>query len=126
MADVGVSKEANMITGTVIGTPIYTAPEVILSRPYDYKADIYSFGIMLWEMWYGTRAFRDVEGDEGEFYDQVLKGRRPTHDQDRRKPPTAWRDFMQHCWDGKADRRPDATACHMELTTLYQDVIRTN
>ena len=126
MADVGVSKEANMITGTVMGTPSYIAPEVILSRPYDYKADIYSFSIMLWEMWYGKKAFHDVEGDLREFYDQVVKGNRPAHVEDRMKPPTAWQDLMQRCWDEKADIRPDATACHMELTTLYQDPMSIN
>ncbi|KAL9964138.1 hypothetical protein ACROYT_G027725 [Oculina patagonica] len=57
IADVGVSKQANMITGTRAGTTTYFAPEVIRSSVYDSKADIYSFGIMMWEMWYGTRAF---------------------------------------------------------------------
>ena len=45
------------------GNPMYLAPEVIKSRLYVYKADIYSFGIMLLEMWYGNRALLDVEGN---------------------------------------------------------------
>ena len=51
------------------GTPMYLAPEVIKSSLYDYKADIYSLGIMLWELWYGNRALLDVV----EMYRSFLK-----------------------------------------------------
>ncbi|XP_020619523.1 putative tyrosine-protein kinase C03B1.5 [Orbicella faveolata] len=50
IADVGVSKEGKMITGTMAGTPGFVAPEVIKSSVYDNKADLYSFGIMMWEI----------------------------------------------------------------------------
>ncbi|PFX15339.1 Mitogen-activated protein kinase kinase kinase 12 [Stylophora pistillata] len=74
VADVGVSKEAKAIMGTMAGTPTYLAPEVMKSCMYDYKADVYSFGIMLWEMWYGKRALLDVGGDVKEFYDKAIEG----------------------------------------------------
>ena len=32
---------------TMKGTPLYVAPEVVLSEPYDHRADIWSFGIFL-------------------------------------------------------------------------------
>ena len=57
IGDVGVSKEASKITGTVMGSFLYMAPEVFHSKLYDYKADIYSFGIILWEMWFGRRRY---------------------------------------------------------------------
>ena len=55
ISDFGLTKEyANdntMITGTAnVGTPQYIAPEVLNNQPYGYKADIYSFGIMLNEV----------------------------------------------------------------------------
>ncbi len=37
-------------TQTCIGTPPYIAPEVLKSRKYDTKADIYSLGIIVEEM----------------------------------------------------------------------------
>ena len=43
-----------------MGTPNYMAPEVASFRRYDRKADIYNFGVMLWEMWYGKRAFHGI------------------------------------------------------------------
>ena len=123
IADVGVAKQANMITGTMTGTPAYVAPEVTRSNVYDSKADIYSFGIMMWEMWYGKRALLDVGGDLNTFLDQVAEGVRPSHVKDSRKPPDGWRDLMQCCWEGEADKRPTAGMCHKALSKLYRDAV---
>ncbi len=123
MADVGVSKQADMITGTITGTITYVAPEVIRSSVYDSKADIYSFGIMMWEMWYGTRAFFDLGGDLNTFYGDVARGVRPSHVEGRRKPPDGWRQLMQWCWDGEAEERPTAAMCHNELYKLNRDAL---
>ena len=122
VADVGVSKEAKAITGTLAGTPVYLAPEVINSCLYDYKADIYSLGIMLWEMWYGNRALLDVVGNVQEFFEKVGEGVRPTHVRGSKKPPPGLHDLMQRCWDEKPDNRPDARECCERLTQLSQEV----
>ena len=121
VADVGVSKEAKVFTGTMTGTPMYLAPEVIKSSLYDYKADIYNLGIMLWEMWYGNRALLGVVGNVQEFFEKVGEGVRPTHVRGSKKPPLGLHDLMQRCWDEKPDNRPDASECYKKLTKLYQE-----
>ena len=123
IADVGVSKQANMITGTMAGTPAYVAPEVIRSSVYDKKADIYSSGIMMCEIWYGKRALLDIRGDLNTFLDQVAEGVRPSHVEDMIKPPDGWQHLMQRCWDGDADKRPTAAMCHNELSKVYKDAV---
>ena len=104
------------------GTPVYLAPEVVKSRLYDYKADIYSFGIMLWEMWYGNRALLVADADVYEVFEKVVEGVRPTHVEGSNEPPASWQDLMQRCWDEKPDNRPDARECYEKLTKLYQEV----
>jgi eukaryotic-like serine/threonine-protein kinase len=43
--------------GLVLGTPGYMAPEQLRGQPVDHRADIFAFGVILYEMLSGQRAF---------------------------------------------------------------------
>ncbi len=45
------------MTGTIMGTASYMAPEQIREQPTDHRADIFSLGCILYEMLMGQRAF---------------------------------------------------------------------
>ena len=53
MGDFGIARVLSSTrenARTVVGTPYYLAPEVVESRPYSFKADIWSLGVMLYEL----------------------------------------------------------------------------
>ena len=45
---------------TACGTPSWAAPEVIRHQKYSFKADVFSFGICLWEMSTRAKPYEDV------------------------------------------------------------------
>lgn len=59
IGDLGVSTvlHTTQLARTQIGTPLYLAPEVWKRRPYDSKCDIWSLGILLYEMMTFTYPF---------------------------------------------------------------------
>ena len=49
----GVAKGLNNIKDkaySMVGTPYYIAPEILGNKPYDAKSDIWSLGVLLYEM----------------------------------------------------------------------------
>ena len=59
IADLGVSTvlHTTQLARTQIGTPLYLAPEVWKRRPYDSKCDMWSLGVLLYEMMTFTYPF---------------------------------------------------------------------
>ena len=62
-------------TGYVIGSPKYMAPEQILGKEVDERADIYSLGVMLYEMLTGAPPYS--KGDQMSVMYQHVQGKAP-------------------------------------------------
>lgn len=50
IADFGYARKAVEQTMTAIGTPAWTAPEVLKRERFDESCDVYSFGVICWEL----------------------------------------------------------------------------
>jgi serine/threonine protein kinase len=66
--DFGTTKPVNISEGTLLGTPIYMAPEILSqifkskgtkSEKYDFSCDIFSLGLTFAELWEGKMVERE-------------------------------------------------------------------
>lgn len=79
---------------SLVGTPYWTAAEVIAREPYDTRADIWSFGVMLIEM---------VEGEPPFFNDQPFQAMKRIRDEPEArfsrhaKVTPELTDLLSHC-----------------------------
>ena len=109
-----------MVTGTVCGTPLYMAPEVTEAKTYGSKADMYSFGLMMWEMWFGEGASRELSCMSAEKVSRLI-GEKCCQGNGH-VPPTEWVKLMSSCWDSDPCVRKTATeskALIMEMKQKY-------
>lgn len=87
---------------------MYMAPEVFSNSCYDERADIYSYGIILYELFtravlIATETAMDSPQECTVFAEKVLNGYRP------RIPtmvPDGISDLIARCWDADQHKRP--------------------
>jgi len=85
------------------GTPRYMAPEVGLSLGYGLTADVYSFGVFLWELCALAKPFARITSSS-EFERAVfMGGKRPAMENHW---PSAMRELMSSCWSASPSSRP--------------------
>lgn len=121
LTDVGVAKNEKDVTGTMCGTLLYLAPEVLDGQIYDSKSDMYSFGMILWEMWYAKTAFQTemaIRSQTFHLLNDIKGGLRPGHTVGRHQPWGEWQLVMETCWDGEPQHRLTAQQGWKEFDKL--------
>jgi serine/threonine protein kinase len=103
------------LTG-LTGTARYMAPEVARSDNYAFSADIYSFGILLWEICTLQKAF--IEITSSSFFSRVHGGARPAI---RKIFSKRLKELLQACWHPNPEARPSfatiVDCLHLEIET---------
>jgi len=102
LADFGISQMRNLCNVTYVGTPCYMAPEFQNGKGASFGSDIFSFGIILWELSTryspeGVQNFQFIFGDDSPPKFKALGGK---------------------CISLQKENRPTAKACLEVLKSL--------
>jgi len=123
LTDFGTSRElaakemtsAKKLTGGV-GTPIYMAPEVLDGNEYSASADVFSFGMLLYELFTATEPYLTPQFTAPWHIAQfVTAGKR------LEIPPGVPKhivELIEICWAQDPSKRPTFTACVDALTKM--------
>ncbi|GBC47933.2 kinase-like domain-containing protein [Rhizophagus irregularis DAOM 181602=DAOM 197198] len=104
IGDFGLSQPANSTSpnNEIYGVIPYIAPEIFKGAAFSQKSDIYSFGMIMWELTTGCKPFASVEHDHNLIF-KILDGERPKITEDT---PECYADLMKKCWDSNPSKRP--------------------
>ena len=102
LADFGIARYIDTDTVTMrLGTPQWMAPEMFNGDGYGPKVDVYSFGMLLYELL--TNSLPWTERDATVVMMHVIEGERPKLPGDAPKPLAR---LIEMCWDKNPKRRP--------------------
>lgn len=100
------------------GTYRWMAPEVIRHEPYSTAADVYSYGIVLWELLTRDQPFRGMTPIQAAFA-VARKGYRPTLPP---RTPAGLAELINACWQEDPLRRPTFSQIVNALKRVRADI----
>ncbi|XP_067674422.1 mitogen-activated protein kinase kinase kinase 7-like isoform X1 [Haliotis asinina] len=99
------------------GSAAWMAPEVFEGCNYSEKCDVFSWGIILWEVITRRKPFDEIGGPAFRIMWAVHNGKRPPPIRNIPKPLDI---LMQRCWSGNPTERPSMTEVDRVMTHLFQ------
>mgnify|MGYP003640367891 CR=1 FL=1 len=117
VADFGLSQTlAAPTAGRVVTNPVWLAPEIMDKKPYTEKADVYSYGVMLWELvtqkdFFGECAFMS------QIEEFVQEGQRPPIP---KECPAIFEELITACWAQHPFDRPS----FISIVATLKNIIR--
>ena len=61
ICDFGLAREISSFANSIVGTPLYIAPEIYGERPYNEKCDVYSWALTIRECFQRKRPFSECK-----------------------------------------------------------------
>ncbi|KXJ21152.1 dual serine/threonine and tyrosine protein kinase [Exaiptasia diaphana] len=121
LTDFGLCKPEGLASGSLVGTPIAMAPEMI-AQCYSKSVDVYAFGILMWRVCEG-------QGNQPQniFLFPVPLIMLAINAKEKRKPehkdcflPSCWK-LMEKCWGDDPEARPSFDDIVKDLKQILDD-----
>jgi serine/threonine protein kinase len=120
ISDLGISKsafESSDDGNENYGIISYMAPEIFHGQKNTKASDIYSFGMIMWELMTGRRPFWDRNHDI-ELIIDICDGLRPPI---VTNAPEGYIELMKECWHSDPKKRSSATSICNKIDKMYNE-----
>eukprot|EP01133_Synstelium_polycarpum_P010264 gene10264-11971_t len=103
IADLGIARETSFTqTMTTIGTVAWTAPEILRHESYNHKADVYSYGIVIWELLTGQEPYEGIPPMNA----GILVASKELRPELPENCDPNWKKLVVWCWAEDPNKRP--------------------
>ena len=127
ITDFGLSRADQVVVSSnrtskspVYGLVAYTAPERLKdsSLPFDEKCDIYSLGVVFWEIASGQKPFKEQQNDMSLGVNLVMGQR----EKFGKGVPLRYKELVEKCWHDNPKERPSMREIQQVLSDLLHDM----
>ncbi|XP_055528207.1 mitogen-activated protein kinase kinase kinase dlk-1 isoform X2 [Wyeomyia smithii] len=122
ISDFGTSREWNEISTKMsfAGTVAWMAPEVIRNEPCNEKVDIWSYGVVMWELLTGEVPYKNVDSSQIIFG----VGNNSLYLPIPASCPEGFKLLLKQCWSPKPRNRPSFKIILTHLDIAAQELLR--
>ncbi|EGD82039.1 serine/threonine protein kinase, variant [Salpingoeca rosetta] len=110
LLDASLSAKNASVVSKVVGTPLWASPEQLLEQPLRADTDVFSFGCIMWEVWFNTKPWH-----HGEYSGERISGRTlgdkydkheylPLDVEEGRKMEGAFKALLRGCFQSSGNR----------------------
>ena len=119
LSNICLTRQLTIEHGSKCDGFLHLPPEAVRNRAYNTSSEIYSLGIMLWEMWYGEEAFHELRGQDLEvFLVNAEEGHRPELTGLTTQTSVWWSELISGYWAKNATERNSLTDCKSAITAM--------
>jgi serine/threonine protein kinase len=104
----------------VVGSPFWMAPEVLAGHPNTEKSDVFSFAVLLWEIFTGHSPSEGVVDLRGYMFDVVNNNRRPPIPDEL---ANGIKELIRSGWSRYPDQRPTFAEILAKLDDIFVEMV---